>query len=73
MKLLAATAFLTFQDIVENQVNARCIATVVNGMQAPVIDFVDLSFGKAKRLLAHIEEHTVVGDNRYVHAMRMRQ
>ena len=73
MKLLATTAFLAFQNIVENQVNARRIATVMNGMQAPVIDFVDLSFGKAKRLLPHIEEHTVVGDDRHVHAMCMRQ
>ena len=73
MMFLAATTFLALQDIVENQVNARRVATVMNGMQAPVIDFVDLSFGKAKCLSAHIEEHTVVGDDRYVYAMCMRQ
>ena len=73
MMFLAATTFLALQDIVENQVNARRIATVMNGMQAPVIDFVDLAFGKAERLSADIEEHTVVGDDRYVHAMCVRQ
>lgn len=73
MMLFSAATLLAFQDIVENQVNASRITSIMNRMQAPVIDFVDLSVGKAQRLLAHFEKHTIIGDYRHMHAMCMRQ
>ena len=71
--LFSTATFFALQDIVKNQVNARRIAGIVNGMQAPVIDLIDLPFGDAERLSPHIEEDAIVGNDRHVHSVRVRQ
>lgn len=73
MVLFATATFFAFQDIVKNQVNARRIASIVNGVQAPVIDLIDLTFGDAERLSSHFEEDAIVGNDRHVYAVRVCQ
>ncbi len=73
MVLFAAATFFAFQDIVKNQVNARRSASIVNGMQALVIDLIDLPCGDAECLSPHFEKNAIVGNDWHVHSVRVRQ
>jgi hypothetical protein len=72
MMLFSAATFFAFQDVIDYQMNARRITTIVYGMQATVVDLVDFTFGNAERLFAHFEQDAIVGNDRYMHAVRMR-
>ena len=68
-----ATAFFARQHVIKYQVNAIVGSAVVNRMQAPVIDFKYFALLHADGLAANGKPDFVVGDNRQVDAVRVRQ
>ncbi len=73
MVLQPATAFFTRQHVIKDQVDAIVGSIVVNRVHTPVIDFKYFALLHVDRLAANGKPDFVVGDNRQVDAVRVRQ
>jgi len=68
-----ATAFFARQHVIKDQMNAIVGSIVVNRVHTAVIDFKYFAILHIDALAANTKPDFVVGDNRQVHAVRVRQ